>query len=232
MENMPPGETFNWLNRCYAILGPEIRRAQGFIDKYIGDAILALFPQGPEGAVQSAIAMQRGLAASSHYWLGMGIHTGPTMIGTLGEPERFEATVLSDAVNVASRIEMISKALEVRVIASEDLKQSLRNPNQWSWRCLGLFQLKGRNFPVTLYELLDAEPQIAKRKITLIDFENAVQQLIANRVTEALLLLEAILKVDSTDPVARFFYQKALQLKANPQDLSRGFIIADPQKLA
>jgi two-component system sensor histidine kinase ChiS len=227
IENMPPADTFSWLNRCYAILGPEIRRAQGFIDKYIGDAILALFPQGPEGAVQAAIAMQKGLAATDNYWLGMGIHSGPTMIGTLGEPERFEATVLSDAVNVASRIEMISKALEVRVVASEDLKKSLQNSNQWTWRYLGPFQLKGRSHSVTLYELLDAEPQMAKRKLTLIDFENAVQKLLDNRVLEALLLLESIIKIDPSDPVARFFYEKAQQLMERPLDQSPGFYISD-----
>jgi two-component system sensor histidine kinase ChiS len=227
IENMPPAGTFNWLNRCYSILGPEIRKAQGFIDKYIGDAILALFPQGPDGAVQAAIAMQKGLAATEEYWLGMGIHCGPTMIGTLGEPERFEATVLSDAVNVASRIEMISKALEVRVIASDELRKSLKHANRWTWRYLGPFQLKGRSHPVTLYELLDAEPEMAKRKVTLIDFEGAVHKLIENRALEAVLLLESILKYDPTDPVARFFYEKAQQLMEKPQDLSQGFYVVD-----
>ncbi|WP_176736602.1 7TM diverse intracellular signaling domain-containing protein [Oligoflexus tunisiensis] len=230
METMPPADTFNWLNRCYSILGPEIRRAQGFVDKYIGDAILALFPQGAEGAVEAAIAMQRGLAVNNDYWLGMGIHIGPTMIGTLGEPERFEATVLSDAVNVAARIESISKALEVRVIVSEELRGSLINPNQWNWRYLGPFQLRGRSIPVTLYELLDAEPQMAQRRITQIDFETAVQQLIENRVVEALLLLESILKVDPTDPVARYFYERAQASVDKPQDLSLGFHVADPSK--
>lgn len=227
MENMPPADTFSWLNRCYAVLGPEIRRAQGFIDKYIGDAILALFPQGPEGAVEAAIAMQKGLATTGHYWLGMGIHSGPTMIGTLGEPERFEATVLSDAVNVASRIEMISKALEVRVIASEELRRSLKNSNQWTWRYLGPFQLKGRILPVILYELLDAEPEMITRKRTLIDFESAVHKLIENRVLEALLLLESIVRTDPGDPVARFFYDKAQQLMEKPQDQSHGFHLVD-----
>jgi two-component system sensor histidine kinase ChiS len=227
MENMPPADTFSWLNRCYAVLGPEIRRAQGFIDKYIGDAILALFPQGPEGAVEAAIAMQKGLAATGHYWLGMGIHSGPTMIGTLGEPERFEATVLSDAVNVASRIEMISKALEVRVIASEELRRSLKNSNLWTWRYLGPFQLKGRSLPVILYELLDAEPEMITRKRTLIDFESAVHKLIENRVLEALLLLESIVRTDPGDPVARFFYDKAQQLMEKPQDQSHGFYLVD-----
>lgn len=227
IENMPPADTFNWLNRCYAILGPEIRRVQGFIDKYIGDAILALFPQGADGAVRAAIAMQKGLAVTNQYWLGMGMHCGPTMIGTLGEPERFEATVLSDAVNVASRIEMISKALEVRVIASEDFKKSLKNSNQWTWRYLGPFQLKGRSHSVTLYELLDAEPRMADRKVTLIDFESAVHKLVGNQQLEALLLLESIIKIDPTDPVARFFYDKAQQLKEKPQDLSQGFYIFD-----
>jgi two-component system sensor histidine kinase ChiS len=102
LEDLPPQEAFRWLNQCYAVLGPIVRHYGGFIDKYIGDAILALFPTESDSAVEALCDMQRGIRQlGADYWIGVGFHRGPTVIGTLGEPERYEATVLSDTTSLA-----------------------------------------------------------------------------------------------------------------------------------
>ena len=107
---MTPKENFQFLNSYLSEMGPAIREHDGFIDKYIGDAIMALF-ETPDEAVCSAIEMYQRL---HHYnerrrsqgdfsvHMGVGIHEGSLMLGTIGEEQRMETTVISDAVNLAS----------------------------------------------------------------------------------------------------------------------------------
>ncbi len=117
-EKMSPEETFRFLNACLSRIGPHIRANRGFVDKYIGDAIMALFPESPADAVRAALAMQREVQAynaktqgKTPLAIGLGIHVGQVMMGTIGEEQRFEATVISDAVNLTARIETLTKQL-------------------------------------------------------------------------------------------------------------------------
>ncbi len=90
-------------------MGPVISEHQGFIDKYIGDGIMALFSGTADNAVRAGIAMLRELAEYNQYCLkhdsyspikiGIGINTGLLMLGTVGEQSRMNSTVISDAVN-------------------------------------------------------------------------------------------------------------------------------------
>ncbi|MCZ0900792.1 adenylate/guanylate cyclase domain-containing response regulator, partial [Microcoleus sp. HI-ES] len=111
-ESMSPRENFEFLNSYLSRVGPVIREYNGFIDKYIGDGIMALFPNRAEDAVQAAIEMQHQVKIYNRHRqnsgyqpisIGIGLHTGTLMLGTIGEAERMESTVISDAVNLASR---------------------------------------------------------------------------------------------------------------------------------
>ncbi|HYO06762.1 MAG TPA: adenylate/guanylate cyclase domain-containing protein, partial [Phototrophicaceae bacterium] len=113
-ESMSPQQNFDFINSYLSRVGPVIRQYNGFIDKYIGDGIMALFPNRAEDAVQAAVEMQHQVKIynlhrqNSGYQpiaLGIGLHTGTLMLGTIGEAERMESTVISDAVNLASRVE-------------------------------------------------------------------------------------------------------------------------------
>jgi class 3 adenylate cyclase len=136
-EALTPEETFRFLNDCFACVGPPIREYGGFIDKYIGDAIMALFQRSPAEAVRAAVAMQEALreanaagAFRAPVELGIGIHVGHVMMGTLGEAQRFEATVISEAVEAAlgGRAEDAAARFdELASIVPED------GPVQW-WR--------------------------------------------------------------------------------------------------
>ena len=117
-ERMSPAETFAFLNACLSRIGPHIRANGGFVDKYIGDAIMALFPRDPSDAVRAAVAMQAEVRASNARHperppvaIGVGIHVGDVMMGTIGEAERFEATVISDSVNLTSSLDTLTKHL-------------------------------------------------------------------------------------------------------------------------
>ncbi len=162
-ESLSPDDTFRFINRCLERLGPEVRAHGGFIDKYIGDAIMALFPSSGADALRAAIAMQRAVDAFNAdeplavpLAIGIGIHRGRTMLGTIGEEERMEATVVSDTVNVASRLEGLTKTYGARVIVSGSVAEEA-NEIGLTLRPLGHVALKGRGIPVEVFEVLDAD---------------------------------------------------------------------------
>ena len=107
-ESMAPQENFEFINGFLKRIGPKIRENSGFIDKYIGDAIMALFPEKPEDAIDAAIAMLIELENYNQFRkdkgripisIGIGINTGKSILGIVGEENRMNGTVISDAVN-------------------------------------------------------------------------------------------------------------------------------------
>jgi class 3 adenylate cyclase len=123
-ERMDPAENFAFINSYLRKMGPLIREHGGFIDKYIGDAIMALFPRGASQAVAAALAMSEGIKAFNAtngrepIAIGIGINTGSLMLGIVGEEMRYDGTVISDAVNLASRLESLTKYYGVDIIVS------------------------------------------------------------------------------------------------------------------
>ena len=110
-----PQETMALLNRILSRLGPCVRNHGGFIDKYIGDAIIAFFPGSPQQALIAAQDMCMALQDSDFFGglrgkvvIGIGIHQGAVMMGTLGEAESFEAAAIGDTVNVAAMVKSLT----------------------------------------------------------------------------------------------------------------------------
>ncbi len=171
-ERMSPAETFAFLNECLSRIGPHIRSNGGFVDKYIGDAIMALFPRDPSDAVRAAIAMQEEVRSTNARHpdrpplaIGVGVHVGDVMMGTIGEAERFEATVISDAVNLTARLETLTKQLGCTLLLSGDAFRVLPDDLRTHTRRLGRFVVKGKAEAVELFECYasDAHPlRIAK----------------------------------------------------------------------
>jgi class 3 adenylate cyclase len=161
-ENMSPRDNFRFLNSFLSIFGPIVRTHGGFIDKYPGDGIMALFPGGPDGALASALEMRSRLVdynegrAKGGYApirFGIGIHSGPLMLGTIGENNRMDSTVISDAVNTASRLEGLTKKFSKDILVSGDTLDALARPGDYETRYLGEEQVKGRASAVRVYEL-------------------------------------------------------------------------------
>lgn len=127
-ESMTAEETFNFINDYFAHLGPIVRQYNGVIDKYIGDAIMALFVS-PKDALDAGLAMLDTLehfnikrAHEKPIQMGIGLHTGVVMLGTIGEQFRMEGTVIGDAVNLAARLESLTKSYTVPLLISEETK--------------------------------------------------------------------------------------------------------------
>jgi len=161
-EKMTDANTFQFINWTLGRTSPIIKENNGFIDKYIGDAIMAVFPERPDDAVLAAIQMRENLRAgmeTNPFGLevkvdyGIGIHTGNLVLGTVGGEERMEGTVISDAVNTAARIESLTRKYAVGVIISEEVKKKLTNPELFEFRFLDDAPLKGKTVHVKIYEV-------------------------------------------------------------------------------
>ena len=166
-ETMTPQENFDFLNSYLSQMEPMIVPFRGLVDKYIGDAIMALFPEGTDDAMQSALAMlwrleqyNQGRARAGYrpIRIGIGINTGIVMLGIVGGIGRMEGTVISDAVNLASRLEEMSKVYGVPLLISEHTLYSLKDPSQYCIRFLARNRVKGKQEAQSVYEVFDADP--------------------------------------------------------------------------
>jgi len=221
-ESMTPVEVFSFLNDYLRRMGPEIRERGGFIDKYIGDAIMALFPGTSEAAFEAVYGMfarleelnsQRIASGKKAVDMGIGLHRGPLMIGIIGEEKRFDGTVISDAVNLASRLESLTKYYGTRCIVSESIRNSLGNPDAYPSRFLDAVRVKGRKEVVRIRELLVPGDPDSEAKLRCVPaWEAAWLRYEAGRFDEALALYETILKDYPGDGAAALFRDRCLRL--------------------
>ncbi|MEC4854083.1 MAG: adenylate/guanylate cyclase domain-containing protein, partial [Jaaginema sp. PMC 1079.18] len=153
---------------------------------YIGDAIMALFPGKVTDAIDCAIAMQQQVCEfnrSQHQKnapavkIGIGIHYGHLMIGTVGEKQRMDSTVIADSVNLASRLETLTKIYGVGIIISEDILKYLDPDHPYILRYLDRVKVKGKTQFVSIYEVVngDNSEQQKLKQETQLDFEQALQ---------------------------------------------------------
>jgi len=159
-EGMTPTDLVRLLNRYFSRMDDAIRQAGGAINKYLGDGILALYgaPQrldnAAERAVESACSMLERLAELNAdrrdpVAIGVGIHTGEAVVGNIGSESRTEYTVIGDAVNLASRIEALTRRYAQPILVSETT--GARLSETWRLRTVDRVQVKGKRIPVTLY---------------------------------------------------------------------------------
>jgi class 3 adenylate cyclase len=173
-ESLTPKQNFDFLNSYLRNVTPIIRAHHGFVDKYIGDAIMALFPRTADDALRAAVELQqqverynRGRSAAGYVpiRIGIGLHRGELILGTIGEEERMQTTVIADAVNVASRIEGLTKVFGVGLLASASVVEDLPKGHGFKLRHLGAVKAKGKTRSVEIYECYDNDPpELAEHK--------------------------------------------------------------------
>lgn len=229
-ETMTPEENFRFINSYLSRMGPVIRRHRGFIDKYIGDGIMALFPRSAQNALDAAIAMQKEMQVYNRHRancgyapvrIGIGIHFGDTIIGTIGENERIEVTVISDTVNVASRLESLSKRYGAGILVSGDVLAQLQKTKKYQVRYTDRVRAKGKQNPMDIYEVLDglvAEEFSAKLKNRSILQKALKTYLAAEPVKAADLLLQRGEKL-LLDKAALILHNKIGQFIARPEEV-------------
>jgi CHASE2 domain-containing sensor protein len=184
-EAQQPGETLNWLNSYLSTIADEVIKHGGMVDKYIGDAVMAVFGvpiphtheddrnRDAQNAVRAAIAIAQKLEQMNEVWLeqglpdvstGIGINSGMVIAGSLGSAERLEYSVLGDAVNIAARLESFNKEVdggEYHILISDETK--VRLGDSFRTEFVGSYALKGKVQETAVYRVppqpLPTEPK-------------------------------------------------------------------------
>ena len=176
-EAQQPGETLNWLNEYLGAIASVVLEYGGMVDKYIGDAVMAVFGvpiphtseaerlKDAQNAVGAAIAISQKLTDLNQTWMqkglpptvtGIGINTGVVIAGSLGSKERLEYSVIGDVVNIAARLESLNKEVdggEYHILISEQTLECLQN--KFITEFAGSYALKGRTSETAIYRVLD-----------------------------------------------------------------------------
>jgi class 3 adenylate cyclase len=211
-EEMTPDENFAFINSYLARMGPVIRAHHGFIDKYIGDAIMALFEHADD-ALRAGLAMldtlrrfnaDRQAAGLAPIAIGIGLNSGSLMLGTIGETDRMDGTVISDAVNLASRIETLTKTYGISLLISQNTYAELTTPKAHDIRPIDVVVVKGKTRPVAIYEVFEAnEPSDRAAKSRTRDLLLAgVEALSRHDTATAHRMFEQCLELLPDDPAA------------------------------
>ena len=222
-ERMTPEENFQFINAYLGQMVPVIREHHGVIDKFIGDAIMAIFHGRADDAVDAGITMLRALdslnqarqaAGQSPLRIGIGMNTGSLMLGIIGEHGRMSGTVISDAVNTASRLEGLTKIFGASFLISEYTLRLLEHPERYYARFLGKLQVKGKNSAVAVFEIFNGEPaaEIALKMQTKAIFEKGLQDYFAKDFAEAAVQFKNVLKEHPTDISARLYLERSARL--------------------
>jgi two-component system sensor histidine kinase ChiS len=218
-ETMSPRENFDFLNSYLHQVCPIIRQHNGFIDKYIGDAIMALFPETVDDALTAAIEMQKQVAIYNEYRqkkgylpisIGIGIHSGSMMLGIIGEEERLSSTVIADAVNLASRLEQLTKLYGAGIIVSGEALSKLDDPQTYTCRFLDRVQVRGKQSFVAVFEIYDGDSSLIQefKTQTKRDFEQGVWLYFQEEFTKSQRYFERVLQVNDQDLAARLYVER------------------------
>jgi len=226
-EMMTARENFVFINEILGIAGPIIRKHNGFVDKYIGDAAMALFDNGLD-SVRAGVALYRKLVLDRNTRIkigvdginiGVGIHTGSVMMGIVGENERLSSTVISANVNLASRMEGLSKQTRSGILITRDTMNQLSgNESEFAYRFIGMVQAAGVNEVMGVFDMLDALPAGERRSRlrTKTIFESGVRKYHTKDYAAAVQRFEWVVSKDPQDVCAEHHLTEAKKHLKDP----------------
>ena len=223
-ERMSPEKVFKFLNEYLSMMEPSIRENQGFVDKYLGDAIMALFT-GDDGelcaqnALWGALGMKTALdrfnakreaRGEAKLESGIGLHFGKVIIGTVGGGERMDSTAIGDSVNLASRIEGATKIYGVRILVTEDVINAIGSLSPFRVRCLDLIRVIGRQEPIGIWEVSGTvnDPGHAMELAAFALFDKAREHYVQQEFTLALEKFQAFLQLYPGDRPAQIYVDR------------------------
>jgi len=218
-EDMSPKENFKFVNKLAGRVGPIVENNHGMINQYLGDTIMMLFMENADNGVQAGIDIlkmirefniQSESKSRKPIRLGIGLHSGPLMMGIIGDSMRTDAAVISDTVNTASRMEGLTKHFQVNFILSGDMNQKLTDRERFNLRYLGKVQAKGKYQSIDIYECFDGDEveQIELKKSTLPLFHAGLEAYFAKDMVAARGYINQVYQANPADNTSFGFLQK------------------------
>ncbi len=219
-ESMSPEELIKLLNRYFTPMTNAVLEKKGMLDKYIGDAVMAFFnapvdvKDHADKACEAALLMIERLDALNEEFakeqlpqirIGIGINTAEVIVGNMGSDTRFNYTVIGDGVNLASRVEGLTKNYGVSILITEFTVAKLSKA--FLYRKIEPVQVKGKEEPVVLYELMFDTVDNQALKVL---YDEALAVYMEGDLEKAYYLFEAIIK-EYDDPVSHYFLSQIKQ---------------------
>lgn len=227
-EKLTPTQLVYLLNTLLDPLTEAILKNGGLLDKYIGDAIMSLFnapltiEDHADKAVLSSIEMIRKMGEVNKKMenegipsvnIGIGIHTGIATVGNMGSKLRFDYTAIGDTVNLSSRLEGLTKIYHVNIIMSEATKKQLKR--DYLTRKIDIVKVKGKNEPVTIYQLMEDTEQNRNIKSR---FDEALNLYYERRFDEAKRLFSELVSLDNDRTSSVFAERCSHYINEAPHD--------------
>ncbi|MBF0278823.1 MAG: hypothetical protein HQM13_13565 [SAR324 cluster bacterium] len=246
-ESLTPEELFAFLNSYLQRMTGPIHRNTGIIDKFIGDAMMVIFNDTESNgnsrelnAVNSAIAIHEALISYNRdrtqsgfvpISMGIGIHSGPVVMGTVGSQDRMDFTVIGDTVNLASRLESLTKFYNVSTIASERVVASVKNSTNYLWRELDTVLVKGKTVNTVIYELIDGLDSEAFDQKTLVlpHFCEGIESYKKKDWKTGAACFKQCLKLFPEDNVSHLYLQRCQKYEEQPpaEDWTHIFVFGE-----
>lgn len=235
VEALSPQEVIKLLNSYYSRVGVPISEYGGFIDSYAGDQIMALFAVPPVQAVRAGIKMSNELQSfnaevHTNGWpqlnMGIGLNSGPLVLGTMGGKSRMQCTVLGDTVNLSSRIEQLTKTYGSQFLIGENTLNQLGDDHGFSLRMVDYVAVKGKDIAVKLYEVLDAETEQRriKKEASADLLQKAMDHYYNRAFEEAAVIFQKAAALDPDDRIFQIYISRCENYINNPPALDwKGF---------
>ncbi|TGK00174.1 adenylate/guanylate cyclase domain-containing protein [Leptospira langatensis] len=220
-ESIDSKESFELLNSYISEMEPVIQAHRGFVDKYFGDAIMALFSD-TDDAVSAAISMQNRILEYNQRRIekgerairvGIGIHTGSLMMGIVGSGGRMESTVISEAVHLASKLETLNKYYGSNILISEDTLRKLKGADRFVLRRLDRLKFKGKMESLNIHEVGDYLSTTEKEAFrnSRINFERGVDLFHSGKYMDAGESFREVLRIYSGDKAANLYLKRCTE---------------------
>ncbi|MFH0906564.1 MAG: adenylate/guanylate cyclase domain-containing protein [archaeon] len=238
-EKLTPEQVISMLNIYLDKMSESIIEEKGLIDKYIGDAIMAFWgaplPEKNHAilACNAAIKMNKHLTSVKNqlsiemnltdFRIGIGIHSGDAIVGNIGSSKRFDYTAIGDTVNLASRIEGLTKEYGLTILISEFTFSQL-NDNFYA-RKIDLVSVKGRTKPIFVYELIEnkinnklSQEEIKEIKTIIENYEKGFDLYLKRDFKKAIFSFEDVLKIRQQDLPSRIMISRCKAFITNPPE--------------
>ncbi len=236
-ESQQAADTFRWLNAFFTQMNQAIASQGGFIDKFLGDALVAVFDrkgQHAQDALTAAVMMRQSLREFNDNRalfklpapvnIGIGIHAGKVAIGTLGTDSRMDSTVIGDVVNAASRLQELTKVYGCQAIASSAAIALAQEPERFCWRCIDSVVPRGKQEAIEIYEVLGTNACIVdeEKARSLQVFNQGMQAWQRGDFAAALLYFQEVAKQHAADKVAALYVERCQERLAAGDEMAVG----------
>jgi len=234
-EKLSPNDTLAFLNEFMQRMEPVIHQNGGFINQFVGDEIMAIFYRSghEDAAIATAIGLRQALNEHNRRRaergeppidIGVGVNTGKVIWGTIGSEVRMESAIIGDTVNLASRLQNLTKNYGVGVLVSESAFREISNPERFCYREIDVVQVRGKTKPVVVYEIFDADSDLIKMKKhnCLSQYNRGLHYFHAEDWQQAMSLFEECLEIYPDDPISRLYIERCRAHLANSPDNKNG----------